>query len=105
MVVFVTFVWGATRTHTTPAQTGHDRQTSQLGPTGRLVEATLHAPVLACAGMREPPSEPLLRAVGCRQVFVTSKDGTKVPMFITHKKGLKLDGTNPTLLYGYGRTT
>lgn len=37
-----------------------------------------------------------------RQVFVTSKDGTKVPMFITHKKGLKLDGTNPTLLYAYG---
>lgn len=37
-----------------------------------------------------------------RQVFVSSKDGTKVPMFITHKKGLKLDGTNPTLLYAYG---
>lgn len=36
------------------------------------------------------------------QVFVPSKDGTKVPMFITHKKGLKLDGSNPTLLYGYG---
>ncbi|RMG14241.1 MAG: S9 family peptidase [Deltaproteobacteria bacterium] len=37
-----------------------------------------------------------------RQVFVRSKDGTKVPMFITHRKGLKLDGDNPTLLYGYG---
>jgi prolyl oligopeptidase len=37
-----------------------------------------------------------------KQVFVTSKDGTKVPMFITHKKGLKLDGTAPTLLYAYG---
>lgn len=36
------------------------------------------------------------------QVFYTSKDGTKVPMIITHKKGLTLDGNNPTILYGYG---
>ena len=37
-----------------------------------------------------------------RQAFVTSKDGTKFPIFIAHKKGLKLDGSNPTILYGYG---
>jgi prolyl oligopeptidase len=37
-----------------------------------------------------------------KQVFYRSKDGARIPMFITHKKGLKLDGTNPTLLYGYG---
>ena len=37
-----------------------------------------------------------------QQVFYTSKDGTRVPMFITHKKGLRLDGSNPTYLYGYG---
>jgi prolyl oligopeptidase len=34
--------------------------------------------------------------------FVTSKDGTRFPIFIAHRKGIKLDGTNPTLLYGYG---
>ena len=37
-----------------------------------------------------------------RQVFVTSKDGTRVPLFLTHRKGMELDGSNPTLLYGYG---
>ena len=37
-----------------------------------------------------------------KQVFYMSKDGTKIPMVITHKKGLKLDGKNPTMLYGYG---
>jgi prolyl oligopeptidase len=37
-----------------------------------------------------------------KQVFYQSKDGTKVPMFITHKKGIKLDGNNPTYLYAYG---
>ena len=37
-----------------------------------------------------------------QQVFYTSKDGTQVPMFVTYKKGIKLDGNNPTILYGYG---
>ena len=36
------------------------------------------------------------------QVFYPSRDGTQVPMFITHKKGITLNGNNPTLLYGYG---
>ena len=37
-----------------------------------------------------------------KQVFYSSKDGTRIPMMITHKKGLVLDGKNPTMLYGYG---
>lgn len=37
-----------------------------------------------------------------KQVFYTSKDGTKIPMMISYKKGIKLDGKNPTILYGYG---
>ncbi|WP_340931762.1 prolyl oligopeptidase family serine peptidase [Polaribacter marinaquae] len=37
-----------------------------------------------------------------KQVFYPSKDGTKIPMIITHKKGIELNGKNPTILYGYG---
>jgi len=37
-----------------------------------------------------------------RQVFYESEDSTRIPMFVVHKKGLELDGTNPTYLYGYG---
>ncbi len=37
-----------------------------------------------------------------KQVWFTSRDGTRIPMFITHKRGMVLDGTNPTILYGYG---
>jgi prolyl oligopeptidase len=51
---------------------------------------------------REPKVEFHASDYETRQVFYTSRDGTRVPMFITHRKGLKLDGANPTLLFGYG---
>lgn len=49
------------------------------------------------SGVRFDPT-----AYTSHQVFYTSKDGTRIPMLITHKKGLSLNGKNPTLLYGYG---
>jgi prolyl oligopeptidase len=57
-------------------------------------------------GVRHPFDAPTLpfdvSQYETQEVFYPSKDGTKVPMFITAKKGLKLDGTHPTLLYAYG---
>lgn len=44
-------------------------------------------------------------AFDVKQVFYASKDGTRIPMFLTYRRGLKLDGLNPTLLYGYGGFT
>ncbi len=51
---------------------------------------------------RQPKVDFDPNAFDTRQVFFTSKDGTKVPMFIVSRKGMKLDGSNPTYLYGYG---
>lgn len=57
-------------------------------------------------GLSTPLREPAIGfdpgAFVTRQVFYRSKDGTRVPMFISHKKGLELNGDNPTYLYGYG---
>lgn len=51
---------------------------------------------------REPKVDFDPNAYETRQVFYESKDGTRIPMFITHKRGIKLEGSNPTLLYAYG---
>jgi len=51
---------------------------------------------------REPAIDFDASGYESKQVFYTSKDGTEVPMIITYKKGLELDGSNPTILYGYG---
>lgn len=50
----------------------------------------------------EPDTPVLSNQFETKQVFYRSKNGTEIPMFITYKKGLKLDGNNPTLLFGYG---
>jgi prolyl oligopeptidase len=65
--------------------------------------------------LAKPDAEPVLwerpavpvdpSTVEVKQEFYSSKDGTQVSMFIVHKKGLKLDGNNPTILYGYGGFT
>ena len=51
---------------------------------------------------KEPKTQFNPDAYESSQIFATSKDGTRVPMFIVHKKGVKPDGNNPTLLYAYG---
>ncbi len=51
---------------------------------------------------RKPQVKSQMFNLETEQVFYTSKDGTKIPMFLSHRKGLKLDGKNPTLLYAYG---
>ena len=54
------------------------------------------------ASFGSPRDEADGEAFETEQVFYTSKDGTRVPMFLIHRPGLELDGNNPTLLYGYG---
>jgi len=67
---------------------------------GRNVEVTGIAPPALWDKVATPGVDP--SAFDVRQVWYTSKDGTKVPMFVFHKKGLELNGKNPTLLTGYG---
>ncbi|MFQ5942678.1 MAG: prolyl oligopeptidase family protein [Anaerolineales bacterium] len=52
--------------------------------------------------LSSPPLEFDTGGFVTKQVFISSKDGTELPLFLTHRRGLELDGTNPTLLYGYG---
>ncbi|MBU0718405.1 MAG: prolyl oligopeptidase family serine peptidase [Planctomycetes bacterium] len=73
--------------------------------TGFSTPATIYRYDLATGDstvFRQPDVDFDPSAYETRQVFYRSKDGTRVPMFIVHKKGLRLDGNNPTLLYGYG---
>ena len=58
------------------------------------------APAAHCGQGPGCPVDP--SAIEVKQVWYPSKDGTRVSMFIVHRKGLKLEGRRPTLLYGYG---
>lgn len=58
--------------------------------------------VLVPAGLHHPPPGFDPSAFQTRQVVVTSRDGTPIPLFLTHRRSLVQDGENPTLLYGYG---
>jgi prolyl oligopeptidase len=62
----------------------------------------LDVPTLKTTLFREPKVAFSPADFETRQVFYRSADGTRIPMFITAKRGVKLDGSNPTLLYGYG---
>ena len=70
---------------------------TEPGAIYRLDIATLQSVV-----WRKPAVDFDSSAYETKQVFFPSKDGTRVPVFITHKRGLALDGTAPTVLYGYG---
>jgi prolyl oligopeptidase len=73
--------------------------------TGFLAPATIYrleVPSLASTIFRKPKVDFDGSAYEVTQVFYPSKDGTRVPMFLLHRKGVVLDGKNPTLLYGYG---
>ncbi len=59
-------------------------------------------PTDQCQTFYEPPVAFDASAYETRQVFLPGKDGTNIPLFLTHKKGLPLNGQNPTFLYGYG---
>jgi len=88
--------WGADSDHT---------DEYFMSATGFLAPATLYRGVFG-----ETPAEPLKQApsffdstgLAAQQRFATSKDGTRVPYFVIGPKEMKLDGSNPTLLYGYG---
>ena len=82
-----------------------DTPTAWLAFTSPLQPLTVYAADLASGALTpfEPPAVPVdTSAFVTRQGFATSRDGTRVPFFVTARKDLRRDGTNPTLMYGYG---
>lgn len=86
-------------------QSRKDRDTVYFGFTSFLYPGTVYRYDVASgkASTFFKPDVPFnATKYATKQVFYHSKDGTRVPMFITYRKGIKLDGANPTLLYAYG---
>ena len=70
-----------------------------------LVPATVFSydPVTKARTAFDPPTAPVdVAEYETRQLFATSKDGSRIPLFLTARKGLALDGSHPTMMYGYG---
>jgi prolyl oligopeptidase len=82
-----------------------DTPTAWLAFTSPLQPVTVYAADLQSGTLTpfEPPTVPVdTSAFVTRQAFATSRDGTRVPFFVTARKDLRLDGMNPTMMYGYG---
>jgi prolyl oligopeptidase len=83
----------------------HDGREIYLNFVSYLRPATIYRYDPAGSGLEpfHPPASPFdASKYETRSLFYTSKDGTRVPLFVTLRKGTELDGRNPTLLYGYG---
>lgn len=84
----------------------HDGEEAFVGFTSFVVPPQVHRVDLQKGAKLEPWDRVGAkfdeREIEVKQLFATSKDGTRVPMFVVANKGLKRDGTNPTVLYGYG---
>jgi prolyl oligopeptidase len=81
-----------------------DRETFYVFTSFTVPETVYHLDIAsnASAIFKQPKVDFDPAAFETTQVFFQSKDGTRIPMFIAHKRGMKLDGHNPTMLYGYG---
>jgi prolyl oligopeptidase len=82
-----------------------DSPTAWLAFTSPLQPVTVYAADVASGALTpfEPPAVPVdTSAFVTRQSFATSRDGTRVPFFVTARQDLRRDGTNPTMMYGYG---
>ena len=88
--------WGPTRLADTAAFYGFESFISPSS-TYRLDLATKKSELVKQSKLKFDPAN-----YETKQVFYHSKDGTRVPMFLSYRKGIKLDGKNPTMLYGYG---